>query len=335
MVFKAISGSGGDLSNDPASFYGALDDVILVLSGSNSILTMEGNDIVYTTRAAALTTQTALLGFGDDMLVGGAGADFVFDGSGNDRVSLGAGNDTAHASAGNDVLDGGTGSDTIDFLLESYDGFGDAGNNKVGITCDLALTTAQNFSVFGIDTISSFENANGSFGSDRLLGTAGANVLAGFDGNDILDGRAGNDTLRGNVGADIFIGGAGNDTMFAADDLAVGGPGPAARDTFRYNLITDSGITAATWDTIFGFDKVGATHDVIDLSLIDANPLLAGNQAFKFLGAGAFTALAGEVRLTVVGTDTYVHVDTNATAADEMTIKLAGVTGLTAADFIL
>ena len=49
----------------------------------------------------------------------------------------------------------------------------------------------------------------------------------------------------------------------------------------------------------------------------------------------AFTYLTGEVRLLQSGAGTYVYVDTDAGAAIEMTIKVAGVTVLTANDFIL
>jgi Ca2+-binding RTX toxin-like protein len=105
MVFKAISGAGGDLNN-PADFFGALDDVILVLSGDNDVRTYEGNDIVYTTRAASGSVQDTLLGYGNDVLVGGDGIDIV---------ALGGGGDVAAASAGNDILDGGTGFDMIRF----------------------------------------------------------------------------------------------------------------------------------------------------------------------------------------------------------------------------
>ena len=148
------------------------------------------------------------------------------------------------------------------------------------------------------------------------------------------DGKRAAATIGNGAGSDICVGGAGADLLIGGlEGLFLE---PAARDTFRYNAVSDSGLTAMTWDTIRLFDKgTLATDDRIDLSAIDANPLLAGNQAFVFRGAGAFTATRGEARLVVSGADTLVYVDNDTDAAAEMILKVEGVTGLTAADFIL
>ncbi len=97
----------------------------------------------------------------------------------------------------------------------------------------------------------------------------------------------------------------------------------AARDVVKYVSITDSGTTAATWDTIARFDPgTAATDDRIDLSAIDANLKIAGNQAFLWRGTGAFgTSSAGEVRLVVSGADTLVYVDRDSDTAPEMIVR--------------
>lgn len=73
--------------------------------------------------------------------------------------------------------------------------------------------------------------------------------------------------------------------------------------------------------------------DRIDLSLIDANPSLSGNQAFKFVTS--FTAAKGEVRFVTQGTDTIVQVDIDSDPAPEMIIRVVNVTGLHGFDLIL
>ena len=205
--------------------------------------------------------------------------------------------------------------------------------NKAGVTVDLAKTTVQNIGVFGNDTFSGFDYAMGGGGADTFYGSAKSNYLDGNGGNDTLVGRAGVDTLYGSAGADIMIGGADKDFIGCFD----GNGTPAARDIIRYTALTDSGLTSATMDSIGNFDKGGlATDDKIDLSFLDANAALAGNQAFTFRGAAAaFNQAGGEVRLVTTGGHTYVHIDTDADAASEMIIEVSGVTGLTAADFIL
>ena len=125
------------------------------------------------------------------------------------------------------------------------------------------------------------DRINGGGGADRLFGSAGDDLLLGGAGNDLLEGQAGRDHLRGGDQNDRLIGGS------AADRL-VGGTGA---DTFVFNSITDSSRNAT--DIISGGDGARAMEgvgvkggDVIDLSGIDANENLAGNQAFAWSSAG-------------------------------------------------
>jgi Ca2+-binding RTX toxin-like protein len=65
--------------------------------------------------------------------------------------------------------------------------------------------------------------------------------------------------------------------------------GGAGADVFRF-----TSAAAADGDVILDFNA--AQGDVIDLSPIDANGARPGNAAFAFLGAGAFTGVAGQLR---------------------------------------
>ncbi len=67
----------------------------------------------------------------------------------------------------------------------------------------------------------------GTNGSDKLVGTDGADQIEGSNGKDKLIGRGGKDILLGGNGNDKLIGGAGNDTLLGGNgkDKLVGGGG--------------------------------------------------------------------------------------------------------------
>lgn len=329
MVFKALfAGANGNLNN-PGDQFGFFDDTVLVVDGAfYSISTFEGNDLINCARPAAGGFHQIWCGSGNDTCVGGSGIDQVFDGTGNDVILLGDGADTALVGAGNDTYNGGNGVDSINFGSTNDDGFGPAGPAAPNITLDLAKTTAQNLGFYGVDTVLGFEDIFGGAGNETFSGNGLANRISGNTGNDFLDGRGGDDNLSGGAGSDTFIGGAGADFM----DLTDAG----SRDVIRYFALSDSGITATTRDTLAFFDAGGgALDDKIDLSAIDARPLVAGNQAFIFRGTGAFTSVAGEIRIVAQGFGLLVQIDTDTDAAPEMTIFMQNNTTLSAADFIL
>ena len=154
---------------------------------------------------------------------------------------------------------------------------------------DPAAATAT--SIILNDDLAPVAPINGTNAADTLVGTALNDVINGLAGNDTITGLDGDDTLSGGIGNDNMNGGVGNDVLIgdAGADSMIGGVGS---DTFRYLAITDSGTTTLTRDTITDF-LVGT--DTIDVSAIDANSRLTGNQAFTFIGSAAFTAL-GQVR---------------------------------------
>lgn len=141
-------------------------------------------------------------------------------------------------------------------------------------------------------------------------------------GNDLLTGTAKNDTLSALAGDDTLIGGAGTDKL-------TGGLGA---DTFKFNSVSDSGITAKTRDTITDFNST--QNDKIDLSGIDANSVVADDQAFTFINNAAFSADAtGQLRFD--STTGILYGSTNADTNAEFSILLSGVTSLAMVDFIL
>lgn len=160
----------------------------------------------------------------------------------------------------------------------------------------------------------------GTGGNDIAVGTRFNDRLAGRSGDDNLIGAAGRDTLSGAAGDDVLTGGLG------ADQLS-GGRGA---DTFVFTSPDDS--DPGNRDRITDFRL--AQGDLIDLSALDANTTTAGDDAFAFVGAAAFTAL-GQVRVTLSGTDTLVEVNSSGSTAADMHILLTGQLTLDALDFAL
>ena len=190
----------------------------------------------------------------------------------------------------------------------------------------------------------------GTGGADLILGLGGNDFLLGGPGDDTLDGGAGADQLSAGNGNDLLIGGAGSDALFgnAGNELLIGGSGfdylsgGAGADIFKF------GPGDFTRDDQFGIrDMIGdfsvVEGDKIDLSLIDANGGLAGDQAFTFLAAvnAAFTGVAGQLRwerVDLLGTiwdSTFIYGDLNGDRIADFEIQLSGLVSLSIGDFVL
>jgi Ca2+-binding RTX toxin-like protein len=291
-------------------------------------------------------------GTGDDHLDGYAGGDFLDGGDGKDALNGGAGADTMYGGDGDDsyIVDSagdlvieyaGEGIDQVSSSLDTYvlranfenlrlfgagnlDGTGNlldnllvanvgdnvldgrTGNDTVSyrfsgaVSVSLAYTTAQATGGSGTDTLVNIENLIGSNYADTLRGNALANRIDGSEGRDWLLGGGGQDTLSGGTQADFFV--------FSA----------AAESTL------------AAMDTIADFSR--QQYDKLDVSRIDANATLAGNQAFTFIGGAAFSADA-TAQLRYAGGILYGSVDADADA--EFAIALTGAPTLLAADLLL
>lgn len=281
------------------------------LSGSNDTL-VNGGRIAgnFDGAAGSLTSGVVLGGDGNDTLVGGAMRDVLVGDAGADSLEGGAGDDALRPGLGFDVIDGGDGlRDLLDYL------------GATAVKVNLATGDASGGALG--DIFGGIECLAGSSANDVLTGDGLANTLTGRAGNDLLTGGAGNDHLVGDAGADTLIGGAGVDTLRGGLDA----------DIFRFLAASDSGAPGQLRDRIVDFTKVQG--DRIDLSAIDANAGLAGNQAFVFRGSQAFSG-AGEVRAQVIDGNTYVSGNTDAnTSTVEFSIVLLGTVTLGATDFIL
>jgi Ca2+-binding RTX toxin-like protein len=188
------------------------------------------------------------------------------------NVFLGDAADAVNASSGQRIA-GAASNDTILLNTGAFDALGEQGDD--------ILIGNSNFNLL-----------SGGLGNDLVVGNAGGDFIFGDAGDDILDGGADNDQLFGGDGLDDLDGGSGLDRLTggAGTDFLTGG---LDNDAFIFKSVTDS-VKGSLRDQILDFNH--AEGDKIDVSGIDANSHLHGNQAFKFVGSHGFTHHAGELR---------------------------------------
>ena len=156
----------------------------------------------------------------------------------------------------------------------------------------------------------------GDLGDDVLIGRQGADSMSGGAGNDVLRGDGGDDVLDGGAGQDLLIGGLGTDFL----------TGGADADVFMFVSAAEAGLGAAR-DQILDFEQ---GVDVINLAGVVPG-------AFTFRGTDGFTGTgAPELQLIeTAGGGTVVQFDTDGDGSADGGIRVVGVSGLTADDFIL
>ncbi|WP_210529664.1 calcium-binding protein [Rubellimicrobium arenae] len=159
------------------------------------------------------------------------------------------GNDVVHSGSGGNSIKGGLGTDTVSYALST-----------AAVNVNLGTGAAGGGWATG-DALESIENLTGSDFADTLrAGPVGST----------LEGGLGRDKLLGSSGADRLVGGAGGDEL----------TGGAGADRFVFRAQGDSPWQSNDHDVIKDFQR---GVDKIDLSGIDANQHLSGNQAFDTL----------------------------------------------------
>jgi len=265
------------------------------------------------------------------IMYGGAGDDHFTGGSGNDGFFFGPNKFNA-----TDTIDGGGGSVNQIGLDGSYtfsaaSPLGTLGGNFTNIQTIVLYTGDPLDQSNPYPNVFHIETNDNAVASGQLLTIYGALVLTDFtfNGSAETDGAfrivsgIGNDTLIGGAGNDIFFGNLGADTM-------TGGGG---NNTYVYNDVAQSAGNSA--------DRITDFHsgDIIDLSGIDANTGLAGDQAFTFIGSNSFDGQAGELRAVFDAAHNVwtVEVDVDGDQHADMSIVLATTGGhiITASDFNL
>jgi Ca2+-binding RTX toxin-like protein len=267
--------------------------------------------------------MTTFTGTSGNDVFKGQGQDDIFDlgQGGNDTVSGGGGDDTFNfggAFTAKDQVSGGAGIDIV--VL--------AGDYSAGLTLGAkTLTGVEEIDVTGSFNYSLTTN-DGNVAAGQTLNVSGSDLSSAnkftFDGSHETDGafafsvRFVQAHLIGGAGADSFtIGdrlGSGVGGQGGGGDVLTGGGGA---DHFVFLSLGKAGIRPHEITDL-------TNADVIDISNIDANKVLAGNQAFKLVGA--FTHHAGQAVLSFdAATDkTSLLMDTNGDAKADYVIQLDG-----------
>lgn len=179
------------------------------------------------------------------------------------------------------------------------------------------------------------ENVDGGAFDDRLSGNALANRIGGREGNDLLRGRDGADRLVGGGGDDSLSGGLGGDQLIGGkgDDVLTGGKGGddlrggEGADLFVFARASESG--SGQRDLLLDFSR--SEGDTIDLAQIsDPQAPLA------FIGEGAFSGTAGEVRFDHrASAGTRILADLDGDGDSDFAVALAGDFAIREDDLIL
>jgi Ca2+-binding RTX toxin-like protein len=341
---------------------GAGNDTINGLGGNDTIDGGTGIDTAsYDTLAAGVNVSLALQGAlqntlaaGSDLLIsienliGTAFNDTLTGDAANNSLASGAGNDIIFASTGNDSIDGGAGTDTANYSAlggpVTLGAFGVLNKGGLGIDSLVGIETIVGSFLLG-DTVDhsaaissggvivSGTNTNLTTGLVTVNGT-GAPLPLSFTVQQFehVIGSNSSDTITGNTSNNSLNGGAGNDTIngLGGSDTLIGGLG---NDVFKYTNATESAAGVTSRDTITDF-QLGL--DKLDLSAIDANSLLALDQAFSFLGNSATFTSAGQLRYQVTGGNLFLFGNIDAILSTaEFELQLSGLANIAASDIIL
>lgn len=262
MAAQNTGGSGTDTLVSIENLIGTnFNDALKGNSANNVLSGLAGNDTLHG-------------GAGDDTLDGGIGNDTLLGFTGDDTLNGGDGNDRLLGGSGDDVLDGGDGSDTADYHTAT-----------AGVSVDLfpgGDEEPQNTGGAGFDTLLNIENITGSNFNDNVFSSGVDGTFNGGTGNDTFSVDNGNYTLNGEAGDDTLNVDAGGGNIrlnggAGADDLNLHAD---TRVVVDYDAVSDSPVGAGR-DVITGFNEIeGISNHQIDLSDIDANALLDGDQAF-------------------------------------------------------
>jgi Ca2+-binding RTX toxin-like protein len=324
--------SGGD-GND-VLFGDADNDIsnLFIVNGRDTLLGGAGND-------------TLIGSGGNDLLIGGAGADKSVGGSEIDTVSYAGATGAVKASLVNRASNTGDGTGDSYSSIENLTGStyadrleGHAGTNVLkGETGNDTLIGGAGADTLiggsGIDT-ASYAGAKGAVGASLLSRTSNTGEAKGdyYSSIENLTGSSYADRIDGNTAANTLKGEAGNDKVYGASgaDLMYGGTGA---DQFIFKKIADSTVGSAGRDIIEDFSR--AQGDKFNVTLMDANTKLSGDQDFTFIGLDSFHKKAGELNYKKVNGVTYVYGDVNGDAKADLGFKIDAALTLSKYDFIL
>lgn len=273
--------------------------------------------IQYAGLAVSVDDGTTTVAPPSTYVVNGTDADDVLVADVSKKVEIrgNGGNDKIVGNAYDAKMLGGAGNDTYDVKGIGDQVQEDSGNglDRVNSWIDFILPDHVENLAMKVGGLKGTGNAlnnliEGFDGADQLFGLAGDDILFGGLGNDVLEGGEGNDTLVGGAGLDKMWGGAGIDYF-----------------SFGNDSIRQGGIDEVV-DFARGVDK-------LDLSGIDANANLTGDQAFRLIGTKNFSKKAGELQVKAYNGGMMVQGDVNGDGVADFSIWVHGVSRLSGGDF--
>jgi trimeric autotransporter adhesin len=297
------------------------DDEYYVGSSGDYVLEWgnEGEDLVWSTISYTLSANVENLNLDNwGGGINGTGNTLNNDLRGNmyTNVLRGEdGDDDLDGGLGNDTMYGGRGADTfhVDQTGDVVVEYANQGIDQVIASVDYTLAV----NVENLTMIGGASDASGNSLDNTIFGNSFNNNIEGLVGADRLHGYGGNDALWGDANDDILWGDAGADMLYGGTGL----------DWFVFGSIADT-TDGVLHDHIMDFSS--AQGDRIHLTDIDANSTAAGNQAFTYIGAAAFSGTAGQ--LNYVGG--FVQGDTNGDRVADFMIEVNAFS-LSATDFFL
>lgn len=261
----------------------SIENFVFASTGTTNVVGMsmlgqstEGADTVVGTAGADWITA----GGGDDIITGGASIDLLSGNGGNDTIRGDAGTDVLYGGSGDDVLEGGAEGDTL------------VGGSGVDLASYANATTISVRAYLGAsfgntrdadrDQYTDIEGLEGSVGTDRLGGDAGANVLRGLVAADMLMGGAGDDIYEFNAsnGQDTIVDaplqineivsslGVFNSAQYTATWVHIGILPTANGDRRCYRLtVTRNDTGEEVYRSRDGFDYIYATNASATLAM--------------------------------------------------------------------
>lgn len=297
--------------------------------GGGGFVSMARNISGGFTIANGVMIENATSGSGDDWLVGNHGANEIDGNDGNDTIYGRDGDDILWGGAGRDYLSGGRDADIL---------WGENGNDRIaggGGRDALRGGNGNDVIIGGTDIDALYGGAD----NDRMYGGSYGDRMKGGIGNDRLFGGTGRDTMRGEDGADRLFGGHDSDALYGGNgnDLIEGGggrdraQGNGGQDTFIFSDLADVDRGSSRRDIIGDFAN---DVDTLDLSNIDADATVGGNQAFDFIGRAGFTE-AGQLRVQWSESRIVLQADVDGDGASDFEIELRNLASIQANDILL